>query len=101
MNQLTHSDMMNMYYLSVQLLISVTDGYFSNNAGLTEFPTDIQNTDSTLSLNGNSISSVPHEAFLGFTILHTISMRKNSLVNIPNVVPISGTIRELDLYDNR
>ena len=101
MTQLTHSDMMNMYYLSVQLLISVTDGYSANHAGLTEFPTDIPNTDTILSLNGNSISSVPHEAFLGFTILHTIHIRGNSLVGIPNVVPISGTIRELNLYDNR
>ena len=100
MSQPTQSALVYIYYLSVQLLISVTDGYSANYAGLTEFPTDITNTDPIVSLYGNSISSVPHEAFTGFTILHTINMKRNTLVNIPYLVPINGTIREIDFYDN-
>ena len=100
MKHLTQLRFRTAYFL-VQALLSVADGYIANNDGLTDYPTDIPNTSEEIYLWLNAITSVPNDAYIGFTALHTVNMRNNQIGDMPNFVPVAATIRSIGLNNNR
>ena len=69
--------------------------YDGANKGHTTFPTDIPANTTDINVEGNSINSVPDDAFNKFYQLEKLSIGHNPFEQLPNLTPIGDTLKIL------
>ena len=73
--------------------------YDSRWKGHTTFPTDIPANTIKINVAGNSINSFPYNAFDNFYQLEILYIGNNPFTNLPNLAPIGGTLKFLQMYN--
>jgi hypothetical protein len=75
--------------------IIVAQLYDRSAQSLTSFPTDIPPATTEIKLFDNRIATFPEDAFDPFTQLQILNIGKNHFTELPNLIPVGDTLRQL------